>query len=162
MKSNNISSKKQSKLINPSDTELNTLLEVIYAGGIPHIEIKKTLQTNLMNFYQWLDANPKYKEKFNKAQEIGIKTLVEKLLAVYQVENPDLSNEQLLFLREKQNYLRWLAPRISSLFVERTEQKIKSDSVVRVSWESDSLIDADATIVDNDDKQNPSLQDNLK
>ena len=162
MKSNNISSKKQSKLINPSDTELNTLLEVIYAGGIPHIEIKKTLQTNLMNFYQWLDANPKYKEKFNKAQEIGIKTLVEKLLAVYQVENPDLSNEQLLFLREKQSYLRWLAPRISSLFVERTEQKIKSDSVVRVSWESDSLIDADATIVDNDDKQNLSLQDNLK
>jgi hypothetical protein len=162
MKSNNISSKKQSKLINPSDTELNTLLEVIYAGGIPHIEIKKTLQTNLMNFYQWLDANPKYKEKFNKAQEIGIKTLVEKLLAVYQVENPELSNEQLLFLREKQNYLRWLAPRISSLFVERTEQKIKSDSVVRVSWESDSLIDADATIVDNDDKQNLSLQDNLK
>ena len=162
MKSNNISSKKQSKLINPSDTELNTLLEVIYAGGIPHIEIKKTLQTNLMNFYQWLDVNPKYKEKFNKAQEIGIKTLVEKLLAVYQVENPELSNEQLLFLREKQNYLRWLAPRISSLFVERTEQKIKSDSVVRVSWESDSLIDADATIVDNDDKQNPLLQDNLK
>jgi hypothetical protein len=162
MKSNNISSKKQSKLINPSDTELNTLLEVIYAGGIPHIEIKKTLQTNLMNFYQWLDANPKYKEKFNKAQEIGIKTLVEKLLAVYQVENPDLSNEQLLFLKEKQSYLRWLAPRISSLFVERTEQKIKSDSVVRVSWESDSLIDADATIVDSEDKQNLSLQDNLK
>ena len=162
MKSNNTLNKKQSKLINPSDTELNTLLEVIYAGGIPHIEIKKTLQTNLMNFYQWLDANPKYKEKFNKAQEIGIKTLVEKLLAVYQVENPELSNEQLLFLREKQNYLRWLAPRISSLFVERTEQKIKSDSVVRVSWESDSLIDADATIVDNDDKQNLSLQDNLK
>ena len=162
MKSNNISSKKQSKLINPSDTELNTLLEVIYAGGIPHIEIKKTLQTNLMNFYQWLDANPKYKEKFNKAQEIGIKTLVEKLLAVYQVENPELTNEQLLFLKEKQSYLRWLAPRISSLFVERTEQKIKSDSVVRVSWESDSLIDADATIVDNDDKQNLSLQDNLK
>ena len=162
MKSNNISSKKQSKLINPSDTELNTLLEVIYAGGIPHIEVKKTLQTNLMNFYQWLDANPKYKEKFNKAQEIGIKTLVEKLLAVYQVEDPELTNEQLLFLREKQNYLRWLAPRISSLFVERTEQKIKSDSVVRVSWESDSLIDADATIVDNDDKQNLSLQDNLK
>ena len=162
MKSNNISSLKLSKLINPSDTELNTLLEVIYAGGIPHIEIKKTLQTNLMNFYQWLDANPKYKEKFNKAQEIGIKTLVEKLLAVYQVEDPELTNEQLLFLREKQNYLRWLAPRISSLFVERTEQKIKSDSVVRVSWESDSLIDAEATIVDNDDKQNLSLQDNLK
>ena len=162
MKSNNISSKKQSKLVNPSDTELNTLLEVIYAGGIPHIEIKKTLGINLMNFYQWLDANPKYKEKFNKAQEIGIKTLVEKLLAVYQVENPSLTNEELIFLKEKQSYLRWLAPRISSLFVERTEQKIKSDSVVRVSWESDSLIDADATIVDNDDKQNLSLQDNLK
>ncbi len=162
MKSNNISSKKPSKLINPSDTELNTLLEVIYAGGIPHIEIKKTLQINLMNFYQWLDENPKYKEKFNKAQEIGIKTLVEKLLAVYQVENPDLSNEQLLFLKEKQSYLRWLAPRISSLFVERTEQKIKSDSVVRVSWESDSLIDADATIVDNDDTQTSLHQDSLK
>ena len=98
-----------------------------------------------MSFYKFLDQNPKFKEQFNKAQEIGIKTLVEKMLAIFESDVTEMSNEELLFLREKQTYLKWLAPRISSLFTEKQKIDVKTDSVVKISWESEpDLIDVNA------------------
>ena len=99
-----------------------------------------------MTFYKYLDQNPKFKEEFFKAQEIGIKTLVEKMLAIFSTETTELSNEELLFLREKQNYLKWLAPRLSSMFIEKTKQEIKQDTTLKVQWEDnqDDLIDVSA------------------
>ena len=104
-KSKSISSKKKNELT-LNDTEQNTILATIYDGGIPHIVIKDTLKISLMSFYKFLDQNPKFKEKFNQAQEIGIKTLVEKMLAIFSSDVTEMSNEELLFLREKQNYLK--------------------------------------------------------
>jgi hypothetical protein len=129
--------------INLSDTEQDILLDTIYAGGIPHIVVKDTLKISLMSFYKYLDQNPKFKEQFLKAQEIGIKTLVEKMLAIFQSDTTEMSNEELLFLREKQNYIKWLAPRVSSLFTEKQKIDVKSDSNIRISWEDnqDNLID---------------------
>ena len=135
MKLKDISKTKKNLPISLSDTEQDILLATIYDGGIPHIVIKDTLKTNLMSFYSYLDQNPKFKEKFLKAQEIGIKTLVEKMLAIFQSDTTEMSNEELLFLREKQNYIKWLAPRVSSLFTEKQKIDVKSDSVVRISWE---------------------------
>ena len=105
-----------------------------------------------MSFYKYLDLNPKFKEEFLKAQEVGIKTLVEKMLAIFQSDTTEMSNEELLFLREKQNYIKWLAPRISSLFTEKQKIDVKSDSVVKISWEDnqDNLIDVSEDIVDVD------------
>ena len=142
-KSKDISKTKKNLPINLSDTEQNTILATIYDGGIPHIVIRDTLKTSLMSFYSYLDQNPKFKEQFLKAQEIGIKTLVEKMLAIFQSDTTEMSNEELLFLREKQNYIKWLAPRVSSLFTEKQKIDVKSDSVVRISWEDnqDNLID---------------------
>ena len=99
-----------------------------------------------MSFYKFLDQNPKFKEKFNQAQEIGIKTLVEKMLAIFSSDVTEMSNEELLFLREKQNYLKWLAPRVSSLFQEKQNLNVKSNSSIRISWEDnqDDLIDVAA------------------
>ena len=134
-KSKDISKTKKNLPINLSDTEQNTILATIYDGGIPHIVVKDTLKTSLMSFYKYLDQNPKFKEQFLKAQEIGIKTLVEKMLAIFQSDTTEMSNEELLFLREKQNYIKWLAPRVSSLFTEKQKIDVKSDSVVRISWE---------------------------
>ena len=143
-KSKSISSKKKNELT-LSDTEQNTLLATIYDGGIPHIVIKDTLKTNLMNFYRYLDKNPKFKDEFLKAQEVGIKTLVEKLLAIFSSDVTELTNQELLFLREKQNYVKWLAPRLSSLFIERTKQEVKQDTTLRVQWEdTPDLIDVAA------------------
>ena len=155
MKSKSISSKKKNELT-LNDTEQNTILATIYDGGIPHIVIKDTLKISLMSFYKYLDLNPKFKEEFLKAQEVGIKTLVEKMLAIFQSDTTEMSNEELLFLREKQNYIKWLAPRISSLFTEKQKIDVKSDSVVKISWEDnqDNLIDVSAdTISDTSDSK---------
>ena len=149
-KSKDISKTKKNLPINLSDTEQNTILATIYDGGIPHIVVKDTLKISLMSFYKYLDQNPKFKEQFLKAQEIGIKTLVEKMLAIFQSDTTEMSNEELLFLREKQNYIKWLAPRISSLFTEKQKIDVKSDSVVKISWEDNQsdMIDVSRDITD--------------
>ena len=98
-----------------------------------------------MTFYRYLDKNPKFKDEFLRAQEVGIKTLVEKLLAIFASNTTELTNQELLFLREKQNYVKWLAPRLSSLFIERTKQEVKQDTTLRVQWEdTPDLIDVAA------------------
>ena len=150
MKSKDISKTKKNLPISLSDTEQNTILATIYDGGIPHIVIRDTLKISLMSFYKYLDQNPKFKEQFLKAQEIGIKTLVEKMLAIFQSDTTEMSNEELLFLREKQNYIKWLAPRVSSLFTEKQKIDVKSDSVVRISWEDNQsdMIDVSGDITD--------------
>jgi hypothetical protein len=147
-KSKDISKTKKNLPISLSDTEQDTILDTIYAGGIPHIVVKDTLKISLMSFYKYLDQNPKFKEQFLKAQEIGIKTLVEKMLAIFQSDTTEMSNEELLFLREKQNYIKWLAPRVSSLFTEKQKIDVKSDSVVRISWEDNQsdMIDVSGDI----------------
>ena len=156
MKSKNISKTKKNLPLNLTDTEQNTILATIYDGGIPHIVIKDTLKISLMSFYKYLDLNPKFKDEFLKAQEVGIKTLVEKMLAIFQSDTTEMSNEELLFLREKQNYIKWLAPRISSLFTEKQKIDVKSDSVVKISWEDNQsdLIDVSAdTVSDTSDSK---------
>ena len=98
-----------------------------------------------MTFYRYLEKNPKFKDEFLKAQEVGIKTLVEKLLAIFASNTTELTNQELLFLREKQNYVKWLALRLSSLFIERTKQEVKQDTTLRVQWEdTPDLIDVAA------------------
>jgi len=154
-KSKSISSRKKNEL-SLNDTEQNTILATIYDGGIPHIVIKDTLKISLMSFYKYLDLNPKFKDEFLKAQEVGIKTLVEKMLAIFQSDTTEMSNEELLFLREKQNYIKWLAPRISSLFTEKQKIDVKSDSVVKISWEDNQsdLIDVSSdTVIDTSDNK---------
>ena len=140
-KSKSISKPKNKSLV-LSDTEQNTILEDIYNGKTTSIVIKDTLQTTLKTFYSYLETNPKFKAEFNKAQEVGIKTLVEQMLQIFDTGQMDLSPNELLFIREKKDFLKWLAPRVSSLFQEKQKIDVKSDSVVRISWESEpDLID---------------------
>ena len=150
-KSKSISKPKNKSLV-LSDTEQNTILGTIYDGGLA-LDVAKELGISLMTFYKYLETNPKFKAEFNKAQEVGIKTLVEKMLQIFNNGNMDLEPNELLFVREKKDFLKWLAPRVSSLFQEKQKVDIKSDSVVRISWESEpDLIDADVqNISDNKD-----------
>ena len=109
----------------------------------------------MKTFYNYLETNPKFKAEFNKAQEVGIKTLVEKMLQIFNNGNMDLEPNELLFVREKKDFLKWLAPRVSSLFTEKQKLDIKSDSVVKISWESEpDLIDVSSaeTLPDNVEK----------
>ena len=143
-KSKNISSKKKNDLI-LSDTEQNTILETIYDGGLS-IEVARDLKISLMSLQKYLERNPKFQAEFNKAQEVGIKTLVEKMLQIFNSENMDLSPNELLFLRERKDFLKFLAPRLSSIFQEKQKLDVRSDSKIQISWEdSPDLIDVGAT-----------------
>ena len=139
-KSNSISKVKKNDLT-LSDIEQSTILGTIYDGGLA-IDVAKDLKISLRTFYRYLETNPKFKAEFNKAQEVGIKTLVEKMLQIFDTGQMDLSPNELLFIREKKDFLKWLAPRVSSLFTEKQKIDVKSDSVVKISWESEpDLID---------------------
>ena len=139
-KSKSISSKKKQDLI-LSDTEQNTILETIYDGGLS-IEVARDLKISLMSLQKYLERNPKFQAEFNKAQEVGIKTLVEKMLQIFNSENMDLSPNELLFLRERKDFLKFLAPRLSSIFQEKQKLDVRSDSKIQISWEdSPELID---------------------
>ena len=142
-KSNSISKVKKNDLT-LSDIEQSTILGTIYDGGLA-IDVAKDLKISLRTFYKYLETNPKFKAEFNKAQEVGIKTLVEKMLQIFDTGQMDLSPNELLFIREKKDFLKWLAPRVSSLFQEKQKIDVKSDSVVKISWESEpDLIDVNA------------------
>jgi len=148
MKSKSISSKKKNEL-NLNDTAQNIILGHLVDGTTAY-EVAKDRQISLKTLYDYLDRNPKFKDKFNKAQERGIKTLVEKMCVVFNSDVKELTNEELLFLREKQNWLKFIAPRLSSLFVEKTKQEVRQDTTLRVQWEDNQsdLINVSGDITD--------------
>ena len=152
-------SKANSKELTLTDTEQNTFLATIYDGGVPSRVIKDTLKISLMTFYKYLEKNPKFKEEFNKAQEIGIKTLVEKMCVIFNTETTGLDNNDLLFVREKKDWLKWIAPRISSLFQEKQKIDVKSDSSIRISWEEPSSDLIDVSDAQDISESNTHLQD---
>ena len=135
-KSKSISSAKKNDLI-LSDTEQNTLLSNLIDGNLLSEEVLR-LKIKLKTLYDYLDLNPKFKDQFNKAQEIGMKTLVELMLEAFNQDHKEIDGQKLLFLREKANYLKWLAPRVSSFFQERKSLDIKSEGTLIVKWEDDS------------------------
>ena len=142
-KSKDISSK-NSKELALTDTEQNTILDRLIDGETAY-EIAREKRISLRTLYKYLDQNPKYKDEFLKAQERGIKTLVEKMCVIFNTETAPLDNNELLFVREKKDWLKWIAPRLSSLFVEKTKQEVKQDTTLRVQWEdTPDLINVDA------------------
>ena len=144
-KSKAISPKNKNELLNLTDTEQNTILDTTYAGGLS-IDIAKELQINLRTFYKYLEQNPSFKSEYEKAQEIGIRTLVEKMLKIFDTDPSNIEPNELLFIREKKDWLKWLAPRISSLFQEKQKIDVKTDSNIKISWSSndEDLIDVNA------------------
>ena len=156
-KSKSISKPKNKNLV-LSDIEQNTILEILH-DGVTAYELAKEKQIKLKTLYNYLDQNPKFKEEFNKAQEIGIKTLVEKMCVIFNTETTGLDNNDLLFVREKKDWLKWIAPRISSLFQEKQKIDVKSDSSIRISWEEPSSDLIDVSDAQDISESNTHLQD---
>ena len=147
MKSKDISRTKN-KSLKLSDTELNTIIDRIYDGETLY-ELAKDLRIKLTTLYKYLDQNPKTKERFELAQERGIKTLVEKMLVLFNNDNPDVDPNMLVFIRERANYLKWLAPRVSSLFTEKQKIDVKQNTTLNIKWESEpDMIDVSGDITD--------------
>ncbi len=148
MKKSKDISKTKNKSLSLSDTELNTIIDRIHDGETM-FELAKDLQIKLTTLYKYLDQNPKTKERFELAQERGIKTLVEKMLVLFNNDNPDVDPNMLVFIRERANYLKWLAPRVSSLFTEKQKIDVKQDTTLNIKWESEpDMIDVSGDITD--------------
>jgi len=145
MKKSKSISKTKSKELSLTDTEQSIIIGTTIDGGLS-IDIAKDLQISLMTFYKYLEQNPKFKSEYEKAQEIGIKTLVEKMLKIFDTDPGSIEANELLFLREKKDFLKWLSPRLSSMFQEKQKIDVKSDSSIRISWENNQtdLIDVNA------------------
>ena len=148
-KSKAISPKNKNELLSLTDTERSIIIGTTIDGGLS-IDIAKELQISLKTFYDFLEQNPKFKSEYDKAQEIGIKTLVEKMLKIFDTDPSNIEANELLFIREKKDWLKWLAPRISSLFQEKQKIDVKTDSNIKISWSSndEDLIDVTEDIVD--------------
>ena len=147
--------KTKKKGLTLSDTEQNTILEATINGDLS-IDVARNLQISLMTFYKYLEQNPKFKAEYEKAQEIGVKTLVEKMLKIFDTDPSSIEPNELLFLREKKDFLKWLSPRLSSMFQEKQKLDVKQDSTIKISWEenNDNLIDVSAdTISDTSDSK---------
>jgi hypothetical protein len=148
MKKSKDISRTKSKELTLSDSELNTIIDRIIDGETLY-ELAKDLRIKLTTLYKYLDQNPKTKERFELAQERGIKTLVEKMLVLFNNDNPDVDPNMLVFIRERANYLKWLAPRVSSLFTEKQKIDVKQDTTLNIKWESEpDMIDVSGDITD--------------
>ena len=147
MKSKDISRTK-SKSLKLSDTEQNTILEATIDGELS-IDVARNLRISLMTFYKYLEQNPKFKTEYEKAQEIGIKTLVEKMLKIFDTDPSSIEPNELLFLREKKDFLKWLSPRLSSMFQEKQKLDVKQDTTLNIKLESEpDMIDVSGDIND--------------
>lgn len=153
MKSKSISKTKNKKL-QLTDIEQNTILSNLTDGNLV-IDEAKRLKISLKTLYDYLDQNPKFKEQFLRSQEIGMKTLVELLLKAFNKDYSEVEPNTLLFLREKKDYLKWLAPRVSSFFQEKQNLNVKSDSTMRIKWDDGSDIKEIEGIVDEIEQQPP-------
>jgi hypothetical protein len=67
------------------------------------------------------------------------------MCVIFDRDNVSLDNNELLFIREKKDWLKFIAPRLSSLFVEKTKSEVKQDTQLRVMWsDTPDLLDLDA------------------
>ena len=141
------------ELIKNQDTIISNLIE---GKTLTEIIKDKTLnpsQISLMKLYSILKKNKELNDKIIDARKIGIQTLIDKLLQIFQyqeVENPN----QILWIREKTKFITYLAGKLTDLYSDNKVQNIKTDQRMTITWEdTPDLIDVSSeTLTDNVDK----------
>ena len=154
MNSKNITKKKSNQeliTINQADTICEKL-----TNGLTLVEILEDKQYpfSLMKFYNYLKKNPELEERITEARKHGIQTLVDKMLRIYDSDKvPDQS--LILFLRDKQSFLKWIAGKITDIYSDNKVQNIKQDTSLNISWSDGSQIKEIEGIVDEIEQQPP-------
>ena len=156
-KSQNTIMKKSSQeleLMKNQDTIISNLIEGKTLTEIIQDQKLNPSQISLMKFYAILKKNKELNDKITDARKIGIQTLIDKLLQIFQyqeVENPN----QILWIREKTKFITYLAGKLTDLYSDNKPVKQNIDQKISVSWQdTPDLIEVDAEEVD--DKTNPS------
>ena len=94
-------------------------------------------------------------ERITEARKNGVRTLIDKLLQVFQyqeVENPN----QILWIREKTKFITFLANKLTDLYSDNKVQNVKTDQSIKISWEDNQsdMIDVSAdTVSDTSDSK---------
>ena len=156
-KSNNTITKKSNlelELMKEVDTIENMLMRGVTLSEILEDKKLSVSQMSLQKFYSILKKDKELNHKITEARKIGIQTLIDKLLQIFQyqeVENPN----QILWIREKTKFITYLAGKLTDLYSDNKPIKQNIDQKISVSWQdTPDLIDLDAEEVD--DKTNPS------
>jgi len=120
------------------------------AQGLTLTEILegKQYDFSLMKFWNYLKKNPDLDSKITEARKIGVQTLIDKLLQVFQyqeLENPN----QILWIREKTKFITFLANKLTDLYSDNKPIKQNIDTKMTISWEEpNDLIDVSGDITD--------------
>jgi len=157
--STNITEKKSKDELN-LEKNLSTILDSLIEGNtLTHcIESKITnpSEISLSKFYSILKKNPQLEQQVLDARKIGVQTLIDRLLEIFmrqELENPN----QILWIRSKTDFVKWVAGKITDLYSDNKVQSVKTDQSIKISWEdnTDNLIDVSAedipTPTDNKD-----------
>ena len=154
-KSQNTIMKKSSQeleLMKNQDTIISNLIEGKTLTEIIQDQKLTPSQISLMKFYAILKKNKELNDKITDARKIGIQTLIDKLLQIFQyqeVENPN----QILWIREKTKFITYLAGKLTDLYSDNKPIKQNIDQKISVSWQDNDILDVDA--IEIDDKTNP-------
>ena len=145
---NTITPKQNQELI--TEESLYTIQEKLVKG----MTLSEILENNqypfsLMKFYAWLKKNPEQEAKIVEARKLGVQTLIDKLLQVFNYQEVESPNE-ILWIREKAKFVQWVAGKITDLYSDNKTIKQDIDTKMSISWEdnSDNMIDVSEDITD--------------
>ena len=138
-------SNQELEIMKSLDTIESNLIEGLTLTEILNDKTLNPSRINLMKFYAILKKNPELNSRVSEARKIGIQTLIDKLLQVFnhqEVENPN----QILWIREKTRFIQYLAGKLTDLYSDNKPIKQNIDQRMTIQWEdTPDLIDVGAT-----------------
>ena len=145
---NTITPKQSQELITK---ESLSIIEEKLVRGMTLSEIleDKQYQFSLAKFYNYLKKNPELETRILEARKLGVQTLIDKLLQVFNYQEVESPNE-ILWIREKAKIVQWVAGKITDLYSDNKTIKQDIDTKMSISWESDddNLIDVSEDVTD--------------
>jgi len=145
---NTITQKPNQELITK---ESLSIIEEKLVNGMTLSEIiqDKQYPFSLMKFYAYLRKNPEIETKILEARKLGVQTLIDKLLQVFNYQEVESPNE-ILWIREKAKFVQWVAGKITDLYSDNKTIKQDIDTKMSISWESneDNMIDVSEDVTD--------------
>jgi len=140
---NTITPKQNQELID--EKNLYTIEEKLVNGmTLTEILNDKQYPFSLMKFYAYLRKNPELETRILEARKLGVQTLIDKLLQVFNYQEVESPNE-ILWIREKAKFVQWVAGKITDLYSDNKTIKQDIDTKMSISWEEpNDLIDVSA------------------
>ena len=128
-----------------------SIIEEKLVNGMTLSEIiqDKQYPFSLMKFYAYLRKNPELETRILEARKLGVQTLIDKLLQVFNYQEVESPNE-ILWIREKAKFVQWVAGKITDLYSDNKTIKQDIDTKMSISWESneDNMIDVSEDVTD--------------